>query len=126
MITTLGALPWLAGSGSFHAVEGRGLAILLGVGVFGGMAQLAMTRAYRCGKTLVSASLAYTTVVFSALLGVFVWDEVPALLSWLGMAVVVVSGVAASVSVGVARPQRDARVSVIVGSGHSGEQNDRH
>jgi drug/metabolite transporter (DMT)-like permease len=126
LITTLGALPWLAGSGSFHAVDGAGFAILMGVGIFGGLAQLAMTRAYRYGKTLVSASLAYTTVVFSALLGVFVWDEMLVPLAWVGIAVVVASGLAASMASGGAGRQRDGRGSVIVGSAHSGAKNDRH
>lgn len=122
VITALGALPWLAGSASFHAVDGPGFAILMGVGVFGGLAQLAMTRAYRYGKTLVSASLAYTTVVFSALLGFFVWEEVLVPLAWLGIAVVIASGVAASMTAGGAGLRREARVSVIVGSGHSGAE----
>jgi drug/metabolite transporter (DMT)-like permease len=54
--------------------ELRGAAIL-GVGIFGGCAQLAMTRAYRYGKTVVAANLSYSTVIFSSLFGVALWGE---------------------------------------------------
>ena len=35
-----------------------------------------MTRAYARGKTLLSAALAYSTVIFSSLFGVLFWGEV--------------------------------------------------
>jgi len=64
--------------------------------VFGAIAQLAMTRAYRYGKTLVSASLAYSTVIFSSVFGVLIWDEKLPAIAWLGIALIVASGVLAS------------------------------
>jgi len=94
-MTALVGLPW-ALSGGVHALDGSGMAVLLGVGLFGGLAQLAMTRAYRFGKTMVSASLAYTTVVFSSLFGVLVWGEILPLASWLAIALIIASGVAVS------------------------------
>lgn len=66
--------------------------ILLGVGGFGALAQLAMTRAYRFGKTLVAAALSYATVVFAALFGAVLWDERLDPLAYLGIVAVVASG----------------------------------
>jgi len=57
---------------------------------------LCMTAAYTRGKTLASASLAYTTVVFASIFGILLWDESLPTLAWMGIAVVVASGVAAT------------------------------
>jgi hypothetical protein len=40
-----------------------------------------MTRAYTRGKTLMSAALAYSTVIFSSLFGMLFWGEVTRCLS---------------------------------------------
>ena len=96
-MTALFGLPWaLAGEVRAHLADATGLAILLGVGLFGGLAQLAMTRAYRLGKTVVSAALSYTTVIFSSLFGVLLWDEVLPLSAWFAIALIAASGVAVS------------------------------
>ena len=57
------------------SAEERGL-LLLGVGGFGTLAQLAMTRAYNRGRTLMAASLAYSTVIFASLFGMLFWSIV--------------------------------------------------
>ena len=51
-----------------------------------------MTRAYRTGQTLVVGSLAYSTVVFSALFGLIFWNESLSISAWLGIALVIASG----------------------------------
>ncbi|GAA5173150.1 DMT family transporter [Niveibacterium umoris] len=66
--------------------------ILLGVGGFGALAQLAMTRAYRFGKTMVAAALSYATVVFAAVFGVVLWNERLDPLAYLGIVAVIASG----------------------------------
>ena len=80
----------------FHSVDLRGGLLLLGVGGFATVAQLAMTRAYKRGNTLVSASLAYTTVVFASLLGVLLWKESLTFGAWLAIGVIVASGLISS------------------------------
>ena len=50
------------------------------------------------GETLVVGSLAYSTVVFASLLGVLVWDEVLGAGSWIAIAIIVASGVVATVA----------------------------
>ena len=59
--------------------------LLLGVACFATVAQLAMTRAYSRGKTLMSAALAYSTVIFSSLFGMLFWGEVMDAASWLAI-----------------------------------------
>jgi S-adenosylmethionine uptake transporter len=55
-----------------------------------------MTRAYKRGSTLVSASLAYSTVIFASLFGMLLWGEVLPLSSWLAIGLIVASGLLAS------------------------------
>ncbi len=89
-------LPWLVSGPALHAVDGRTAWLVLGVGGFGALAQLAMTRAYKRGRTLVSASLAYSTVVFASLFGALLWDEMLPPSAWLAIGMIVVSGLLAS------------------------------
>ena len=70
--------------------------LLLGLGTTATLAQLAMTRAYRTGNTLVVGSLAYSTVIFASLWGILLWQEILSLGSWLGIALIILSGVLAS------------------------------
>lgn len=77
----------------FHALTGRSALILIGIGATATVAQLALTRAYGQGRTLVVASFAYSTVVFSALLGLVLWQDLLAPVAWLGIGLVVASGV---------------------------------
>ena len=65
-LSAVGGLPWLLSAGPFHAIDLRGWLLLLGIGAFGVLAQLCMTAAYKRGKTLTSASLAYSTWFFPA------------------------------------------------------------
>ena len=67
ILVLLGSLPlWPYAAGWGYGPSG-GAGLLLGVGIFATLAQLAMTRAYSRGRTLVAASLAYTAVVFASL-----------------------------------------------------------
>ena len=96
LASALIGLPWLLASRTVHAVSGQGALLVLGVGGFGALAQLAMTRAYKRGSTLFSASLAYSTVIFASLFGVLLWDEALPLPAWLGIGLIVASGMLAS------------------------------
>lgn len=96
LTATLVGLPWLLASPGLHALTGNGAVLVLGVGGFGALAQLAMTRAYKRGSTLVSASLAYSTVIFASLFGALIWGEVLAWPSWLAIGLIVASGLIAS------------------------------
>lgn len=95
-LSALGGLPWFLTSGPFHAIDGRGGLLLLGVGGFGVLAQLCMTAAYKRGKTLVSASLAYSTVIFSSVFGMLLWDETLPWVGWAGVILIIASGLFAT------------------------------
>ena len=95
LVSSVGAAIWLLFS-ELHAVDLRSGLLLLGVACFATVAQLAMTRAYSRGKTLMSAALAYSTVIFSSLFGMLFWGEVMDAASWLAIGLIIASGVAAT------------------------------
>ena len=70
---------------------------LLPVGVLASLGQLCMTRAYSHGATLVVASLQYSGIVFGAIYSVTLFGDRIPLSGWAGMALIVASGVAATV-----------------------------
>lgn len=84
----LGMLIW-----DLHAVPLSDLPLLIGMGASATLAQLAMTRAYRKGDSLVAGSLAYSTVVFASLLGILLWQEILSTSQWLAIALIIASGV---------------------------------
>jgi drug/metabolite transporter (DMT)-like permease len=86
---------WQLVTARFTPLTGSTWWILVGVGLFGTAAQVAMTRAWRTGNTLVVGSLSYSTLVFAAMLAFAVYGEVPTGLEWAGMAVIIVSGLMA-------------------------------
>ena len=78
---------------TIHPVGMTSMLILLGLASSATLAQLAMTRAYRTGKTLVAGTLSYSTVVFASLFGMLLWGEALPLSGWIGMALIMASGV---------------------------------
>ncbi len=92
LTATIGSGAWMLFS-TVHAITPQGFAILLGVGGTATLAQIAMTHAYRVGRTLVVGSLAYSTIVFASLFGMLLWNEVFPLSGWLGMALIIAGGV---------------------------------
>ena len=96
LLATVGSGLWLAVAERHPVEDLRGGLLLLGVGAFGVLAQLAMTRAYKRGKTLVAASLAYSAVIFASLFGMLIWKETLSLEAWLAIGLIVASGVLAN------------------------------
>jgi S-adenosylmethionine uptake transporter len=81
---------------------------LVPVGVFASLGQLCLTRAYSHGATLVVANLQYSGIVFAALYSLLLFgDDIP-LIGWLGMALITVSGIAATLLRARAAPQTPA------------------
>jgi S-adenosylmethionine uptake transporter len=80
----------------WHAHQAHGFVLILLVGFFASTAQLAMTRAYRLGNPLLTANLSYTGIVFSSFLGVLVWQDKLSVISWIGITVIIVSGILAT------------------------------
>ncbi|QYF94460.1 DMT family transporter [Massilia sp. PAMC28688] len=84
------------GAPVFTPHTGYGLWLLLAIGVSATAAQMAMTRAYRVGRVLVVANLQYTGIIFSSLWGMFLWSDRFNWYVWLGMGVILISGIAAT------------------------------
>ena len=95
LVATAVCALWQLTTSSFHAVTWDNVWLLAGIGICGTAAQLAMTRAYRTGNTLVVGSLSYSTIVFATAFTFLFWDERLTMLEWIGMAVIVASGVLA-------------------------------
>jgi S-adenosylmethionine uptake transporter len=81
---------------------------LLPIGVFASFGQLCMTRAYSRGATMVVANLQYSGIVFGALYSLLLFGEGLPLVGWAGMALVVASGIAATVLRSRAAPDAPA------------------
>ncbi|RFC31544.1 MAG: Threonine/homoserine efflux transporter RhtA [Candidatus Nitrotoga sp. MKT] len=79
--------------GTIHPITPLGLFILLGLGSTATLAQLAMTRAYRTGKTLVAGSLSYSTVIFASIFGMILWGETLPLMGWIGIGLIIAGSV---------------------------------
>lgn len=69
---------------------------LLPIGLLAVLGQLCMTRAYASGATLVVANLQYFGIAFAGAYGIIVFGDQLPLIGWLGMGVIVVSGIAAT------------------------------
>lgn len=87
--------PVAASVASAAAPAWMGPLVLLGVGLSGTGAQMAMTRAYSKGRTLVNASLQYSAIAFSFVYGVLLFGDVVHWSSLVGMALVIVAGITA-------------------------------
>jgi S-adenosylmethionine uptake transporter len=75
----------------------QGSVWLLPIGLLASAGQLCMTRAYSRGSTLVVASLQYSGIVFSAIYSLLLFgDQIPTM-GWVGMGLIVTSGVAATI-----------------------------
>jgi len=81
---------------------------LLPVGVFASLGQLCLTRAYSQGATLVVANLQYSGIVFAALYSLLLFGDNIPLIGWAGMALIVASGMAATLLRARAAPNAPA------------------
>ena len=69
---------------------------LLGTGLFATLAQVCMTRAYARGNALVMASLQYLGIAHAFVLGVLLFDDPVHAVAMVGMALIVLAGIAAT------------------------------
>ncbi|MFM7330728.1 MAG: DMT family transporter, partial [Brachymonas sp.] len=86
-IAFTGFSPWSAK----HAIW------ILPIGLLASAGQLCMTRAYASGATMLVANLQYSGIVFASALGVIVFGDRLPLIAWIGMVVIIASGIAATI-----------------------------
>ena len=85
-----GFTPW-------DKVSWQAAAWLIPIGVLASLGQWCMTRAYSRGATLLVANLQYAGIVFAAFYSLVLFgDQIP-LLGWAGMALIVASGIVATI-----------------------------
>ncbi len=84
--------------GAFHVITSTNWLNLLYMGLAATLAQLAMTRAYHAGNPLVVGSFAYSTVVFSAIIGVVFFNEILPVISVVGIGIIIAAGILAKKS----------------------------
>jgi S-adenosylmethionine uptake transporter len=81
---------------------------LLPIGLLAALGQLCMTKAYSHGATLLVANLQYSGIVFAALYGLFLFGDLIPPIGWMGMALIIASGIAATALRNRALPQAPA------------------
>jgi S-adenosylmethionine uptake transporter len=70
---------------------------LLPIGLLAVFGQLCMTRAYASGATLVVANLQYSGIVFAGIYSLTIFGDQLPLMGWLGMGLIIVSGITSTV-----------------------------
>jgi drug/metabolite transporter (DMT)-like permease len=73
--------------------DAEGWVLLACMGMIGGVAQFAMTHAFRLAEVSIIAPFDYMHILWAALLGFFIWGEVPGNTIWIGAAIVMASGI---------------------------------
>ena len=89
-IAFTGFTPW-------HRVTWQAAAWLVPIGMLASLGQWCMTKAYIGGSTLVAANLQYSGIVFASVYSVLLFGDKIPFIGWLGIAVIVASGIAATV-----------------------------
>ncbi|PID26807.1 MAG: EamA family transporter [Candidatus Cloacimonadota bacterium] len=64
---------------------------LIGIGVFAGIAQIALTHSYRYAKASEISIYNYTNIVFSAILGFVIFSEIPDIISIVGGLLIIIT-----------------------------------
>ena len=70
---------------------------IIPIGILASLGQWCMTRAYRKGATLVVASMQYSGIVFAVIFSLAIFGDHIAPMGWAGIAVIVASGILATV-----------------------------
>jgi S-adenosylmethionine uptake transporter len=78
------------------------------IGILASLGQWCMTRAYRQGATLVVASMQYSGIVFASIFSLTLFGDHIAPMGWIGIAVIVASGMLATVLRARALPESPA------------------
>lgn len=82
---------------------------LIGVGLVGGGAITLITQAFRVGSASVVAPFDYSGLLWAALIGWLFWDEIPTIAAFIGMLVIILSGVYLALRQGAPRKRRVKR-----------------
>ena len=87
LATTLVSWQW-----GWVPIQGYDLIFLCVIGILGGLAQYAMSLSFRYASVSLLSPFKYMAMIFSGLIGYFIWSEVPDTLSLIGMTVILLTG----------------------------------
>ena len=88
-LVSFGILLW---QGNFIIPDALSLFVLLLMGLVGLVGQFALTKAYQMAPTKLVSIYLYLQIIFSTLLGVFFFKEVPDLFSIFGASLIIIGG----------------------------------
>ena len=94
LVCVFAGIPTLANGFSIAAWDQ--LAIVLAIGLLATFAQLAVVKAYSISAALIPATLSYSAVIFSSLLGAWLWGDQLGFWDAFGIALIVASGIMVS------------------------------
>jgi len=94
LIVSTASLPWFLASHP-TAIDRHAFVLLMLTAGFATVGQIMQTRAYEHPNTLLVSLLGYSQVLFTSILGIALWGDVPRSGWWFGMLLVVGSGIAA-------------------------------
>ncbi len=77
----------------WHMPDAGDLAILVTIGILGGIGQILLTQSYRYGDASLIAPFEYTTMIWAVLLGWFVFGHWPERVVLIGAAIVIAAGI---------------------------------
>ena len=77
---------------AWHSPSGRELAMLVALGVLGGLAHILLTESYRFAAASVVAPFDYSSMLWALLLGYWLFGELPETLVYLGATIVAGAG----------------------------------
>ena len=96
--TVVGAIGTLfSGLSDWSAASWPAILWLVPIGILASFGQWCMTRAYSRGSTLLVANLQYAGIVFASFYSLLLFGDHIPLIGWAGMALIVASGLAATV-----------------------------
>ena len=96
--TFVGAIGMLIGPHTpWETVRSNDALWVIPIGILASLGQWSMTRAYRQGATLVVASMQYSGIVFASIFSLTLFGDSISPLGWAGIAVIVASGVLATI-----------------------------
>ncbi|MBV1775798.1 DMT family transporter [Burkholderiaceae bacterium DAT-1] len=96
LVATLASGVWMACT-HIRAIRAQDVLVLAGLGMCATGAQLCLTRAYSKGKSLAVTSLAYSNIVVSSMLGIWLWGDHHSAVEFMAMGLIVMSGIVANV-----------------------------
>jgi len=67
--------------------------MVLAVGIFATISQLLMTKAYELTKAGIVGTISYSNIIFAVIIGTLLGDPIPDIWTFLGIALVIISGV---------------------------------